>query len=309
MSNYTWRVHRTLGIELKITLPNGEVITVYEPEGTNLDKAVKQYVRDYLNKDDRYIATNPRTRTYKELRNRGRIDRQYTERDIRALTSKAYKAAIGGAVLGYVRTMSSIAEELLENEMLRAKFNSYTGNLYNSYKASVISNGKLTSVVTPKQTKKGSVHYGRFGGRYSPVLGGKNHPIKASHFKKNGVHIRYLKKREKDPSENGYLDISFTNRFGGRTKGTKGKAMIGNLQEISPKRGVEGKRNSLLRTGIIVENAAPYSAAVNRRYNVLKHATERSAKSKYEAKGVSLIRVASQKIIKEAGFSIKRTKK
>lgn len=310
MAKFNFTIKRLRGVDVTIEYQGKEYTFYGIDKAKDVEKQVIKLLEANFSKEvERYQATKRRTPSYKELSRRKRIDRTYLEREIRELTSKAYIAASGGAVAGYVRTLDSIAEELLGSEMALSKFNMYSGNLHNSYQASVFTNGQLTKIVTPNPPKTGSMDYGPKGARYFLLQGKPRHPI----HPKSAKNKRYPKKSEKNPSDIGYRDIGFVNqRFKIKGKGSKsrsGRAMIGGWQDTSASRNSPASRNNLIRSGIVIENTAPYADAVNLRYRVLKFAQARNIASKYDAKGHSLIRVATQKVIKAAGFSIKRAKK
>ena len=67
----------------------------------------------------------------------------------------------------------------------------------------------------------------------------------------------------------------------------------------------KGGGGGTIRSGIVMENTAPYADAVNMRYTVLNHSTSRRIARIYGGKGANLARILTKRALKEAGFNVK----
>lgn len=307
-----------IGLEVELKLPSGKVITFPANDEKEMMSLARGYMRDYKedNKAPRYIPTNRRTPTYKQLSARKRINRAYTEKEVKKIGDAIYVATTTGAIVAHKRTLDQIAEELLKQTLFSAEFNEYTGNLYNSYQTTVISNGKVTNVYRPKPhtgyvmqggRRKRGVWIKKGNSRWSPLMK-ERHRIKVksqgprlpgmgnkSRKSGDGIRIRFLKSYEKNPTATGYSDLGMQKSIGNGARNPQFR--IGRMQQ--------GGGDGLVRSGIVVENTAPYADAVNLRYNVLKHSTERRVHSKYGGKGANLVRIMTKRMLKDAGFNVK----
>lgn len=304
MGNYTSRYNKGLGsFEVNLTLPSGKKIQFYVNSEKDIEREVKEMMRLEVG---RYIPEKRRTPSYKQLSSRKRINRAFTNKEVKSFVNGVYIGAIGGSIKSHKISLDELARELIKNTTMSAEFNDYTGNLYNSYQATVVSNGRITNVLSPENPKKGLVFNGKRKGRWSPLLTRRHSISKLGPKLKNGTSIRYLHKYEKYPSEKGYDDLGLKKSIS--TRGRKSLAKTGKKIK-SPQFRVgsmqEGAGDGLIRTAIVLSNNAPYSDAVNLRKSVIKHATSRRVLNKYGGKGANLARVMTKRMLKEAGFNVK----
>lgn len=303
-----------LGLTVELKLPDGKVIRFPANDEREMRQLAKGYMRDYADdsKPKRYIPTNRRTPTYKQLSSRRRIDRAYTEKEVKRIANAIYIAATTSAVRAHKRTLDEIAGQLVKDSTMNAGFNEYTGNLYNSYQATVISNGNVTSTYHPTPHKgyvmnggrrKRGVWVKKGDSRWSPLMK-QRHAFKVksqgprltgmnkkSRKSGDGIRIRFLKSYEKNPTDRGYNDLSIA-------KSSKSAQFrIGYMQK--------GGGGGIIRSGIVMENTAPYADAVNMRYTVLNHSTPRRIAGRYGGKGANLARILTKRALKEAGFNVK----
>lgn len=293
MANYTSRYNKGLGsFEVNLTLPSGKKIQFYVSSEKDIEREVKEMMRLEV---DRYIPERRRTPSYKQLSSRKRINRAFTDKEIKAFINGAFIGAVGGSIKAHKRTLDEAAAELIKNATMSAEFNDYTGNLYNSYQVTVVSNGKITNVVSPENPKKGLVFPGKRKGRWSPLLTKRHGLPKLGPKLKNGTSIRYLHKYEKYPSEKGYDDLGLKKSVS--RNGKSPQLRVGYMQE--------GGGGGLIKSAIVLSNNAPYADAVHLRRNVIKHASARRITNKYGGKGANLARVMTKRMLKEAGFNVK----
>lgn len=259
----------------------------------------------------RYAATVKRTPTYADLSKNKRKESQYTRRELKKIADNIGLVTQVTAHAIRKKTLFEIAEEGLSQAVNSAEFNEYTGNLYNSYNAVVISNGKVTHSFGPSPTHEGSIGYGgrrkrgvwikTGNSRYSPLRIQRHAPSKqgprmsgmgknGSRKSGNGLRIRFLKSYEKNPSKFGYRDLALG---------------ISNMPYLHGLLKVGGTRDYRIKSGIIIQNTAPYSGAVQMRYNVLRQASIRGLASKYTSNGTQLMRVITKRALKQAGFNVK----
>ena len=304
--------------EAIVTLPSGKKSHIpYIPSKIILagESAIYNYLEKELRNDGllgRYKATVRRTPTYAQLNKKGRKEEQYTRKELKAILDSISFVAQASMHYAKKKTLYDVAEESLIIATRNAGFNEYTGNLYNSYNAAVMHNGRIVFSFGPSTPHKGTVDntsgrrargvwIKKGNSRFSPLrinrhplpkqgprMGGtgKNKSRKSG----NGHPIRFLKEYEKNPSKFGYRDLAL---------GMSSLTHMHGLLDIG------GKRDHRIKSGVIVQNTAPYSGAVERRYNVLSASTIRNLPSKYTSKGTQLIRVITKRSLKKAGFDIK----
>ena len=252
------------------------------------------------------------TRTGRPVGTKNYRGRSYGPNDIRRIFGRIDLQIKRGAALGISVTKEAIAEQMLSVVSAQSKFNSYTGNLNDSYVATIVTNRKISGLVY-YQARKNSVRYGKHGGRYAELQSPPKHRnfagfilrskggrkngkrYKSVEYKggkrlmmKNGKIIRYLHKWEKEGN----------NPYRSGALGPKGGNFnIGYLNRDSGK----------IQSGIVIENTAPYSGAVQHRgYNVMKGAAERVAHGgRWGYHATKLVRVAAIKALKDAGIEVR----
>lgn len=322
MAKFTFANRRVLGgygeHEAIVTLPSGKRHRIeHIPLRVVLagENAIYNYIEEKLKGmgllNPRYIASVKRTPTYADLSKKKNKTAQYAAKELKQIADNIGFVTQMTAHMIRKKTLYEIAGEGLLQATRSAEFNEYTGNLYNSYNAVVISNGKITHSFGPDPTHEGSIGYGgrRKRGvwiksgdsRWSPLriqrhapskqgprMGGtgKNKGRKSG----NGLRIRFLKSYENNPSKFGYRDLALG---------------ISNMPYHYGLLKVGGKRDHRIKSGVIIQNTAPYSGAVQMRYNVLRYASIRGLASKYTGKGTQLMRVMTKRALKEAGFNVK----
>lgn len=296
---------------IQLTMPSGRFVRYYARDPEQAQSRADYFLSggQYDDSFNRYSASTRRTPTYKQLSKRKRENKAFDEKEIKDIVDDIYLSTIKAAIGAHTITLDQIANEMISRATADAGFNEYTGNLYNSYQATVVSNNSLVKVLRP------SPHRGiiAFGGRrkkgvwiksgdsrWSPLMK-ERHPFpkqgprlpgarKKSRKSGDGVRIRFLKKYEKSVSDDGYSEDTIMNSFG------SANFRFGYLQ---------GGGDGLVRSGILLENTAPYADAVHIRYRVLNKAMPRTIIGKYRNKGTNLIRVMTKRALKAAGFNIK----
>lgn len=322
MAKFTFKNRKVLGgygeHEAIVTLPSGKRTRIdYIPLRIILagENAIYNYIEQELKTagllNPRYIASVKRTPTYADLSKKKSKTAQYSAKELKKIADNIGFVTQMTAHVIRKKTLYEIAEEGLMQATRSADFNEYTGNLYNSYNAVVISNGKITHSFGPSPTHEGTIGYGgrRKRGvwikagdsRYSPLRIQRHSPSKqgprmsgmggkSSRKSGNGLRIRFLKSYEKNPSKFGYRDLALG---------------VSNMPYHYGLLKVGGKRDHRIKSGVIIQNTAPYSGAVQMRYNVLRYASIRGLASKYTGKGTQLMRVMTKRALKNARFNVK----
>lgn len=304
---------------IKLHLPSGQVVDIsveLHADASSIEARIDEWAKYFGGRYGlgRYKATRQPAQTYAQLNKKRVKSSEYTKKEIKKILDGIYIGAIGGAISSHKMTLDDAARAMLNQVLSNIKFNDYTGNLYNSYQANVISNGRLTTVLRPAVPKKGLVFPGgrrkrgdfirtnkkgqhvKNPSRWSPLLTERHKPSKGTKLK-NGTRIRYLHKYEKSPNTNGYSDLGLSSGYSTKKGGRSPQLRIGRLQ------GSAG--GGLIRSGIVLENTAPYADAVQLRYEVLNGSIPRRVYGKYGGKGATLARVVTKRILKEAGFNVK----
>jgi hypothetical protein len=305
---------------IKLHLPSGQVVNIHHDlhaDAASIEARINEWAKDWGGRYGlgRYRATRQRPLTYAQLNKKRIKSSEYTKREIKKILDGIYLGTIGGAIGSHKITLDDAARAMLNQELSNIKFNDYTGNLYNSYQANIISNGRLTTVLRPAEPKKGLVFPGgrrkrgdfirtnkkgqhvKNPSRWSPLLTERHKPSKGTKLK-NGTRIRYLHKYEKSPNAKGYSDLGLSSGYSTRG-GRSPQLRIGRLQ------GSSNKGSGLIKSGIVLENTAPYADAVQLRYQVLNNSLARRVHGKYGGKGATLARVMTKRMLKEAGFNVK----
>lgn len=243
----------------------------------------KEVERDVIEIIKEKFSASIRKPTYRELSRRNWKGKEYVEKELRQELSKRQIAAIGGALSQHVAAMESISHDLLKSAIYASKFNEYTGNLTNSYVATVVSNGKVVHQYHIEHPK-GKIHHTKRGKRYAYLMA-ENHPTSPKDRTLNGKNIRYLKKWETE-NKDSYRSKSMLH--------SKGNFRIGYIQG--------GSGDGRVRSGIVIENIAPYASAVHRRYRVLADSTPRTVHGKWGGKYEALVRVATLRMLRKVGI-------
>ena len=281
------------------------IIHVTLPDGTQKD--ISGLNKDELIRDAKRLIGSGAGKTGRPKGAKSFAGRQYVESDIKRMFNQICLAANGVSIAAHAYAMEELAQKMIDSvSRLSSKgrnFNSYTGNLRNSYVASVIHNKSVKMRVRPAvKSKVGKIEYGKNGGRYAEIID-KHHAVSGfiyknkkkgiryktkKYLKKEGRIVRYLRKWEK---EDGYLNNA--------TAGYRNWSKINRGALQSPNTGG-------IRSAIVIENVAPYSDSVQRKhYRVLENASAESVIGDVTLKQRQLIRVATKRMLKEAGFIIK----
>ena len=243
----------------------------------------KEVERDAIAIIKEQFSTTIRKPTYRELSRRNWKGKEYSEKELKRELSKVQIAALGGAFSQHVAAMEEMSHDLLKNAIYASKFNEYTGNLANSYVATVVSNGKVVHQYHLNRPR-GKIYHTKRGKRYSYLMS-DIHPRSPKDRTLNGKDIRYLKKWETE-KEDAYRSKSMLH--------SKGNFRIGYIQG--------GSGDGRVRSGIVIENTAPYASAVHRRYRVLANSTPRTVRGKWGGKYEGLVRVATLRTLRKIGI-------
>lgn len=243
----------------------------------------KEVERDAIEIIKEQYSTSIRKPTYRELSRRNWKGKEYVENELKRVLSKVQIAALGGALSQHIATLEGISRDLLNSEIQSKKFNDYTGNLANSYVATVVSNGKVVGQYY-MNIPKGKIHHTKRGKRYAYLML-ENHPTSPKDRTLNGKNIRYLKKWETE-NKDSYRSKSMLH--------SKGNFRIGYIQG--------GSGDGRVRSGIVIENTAPYASAVHRRYRVLANSTSRTVHGRWGNKYEGLVRVATLRTLRKVGI-------
>lgn len=304
-------------IVAQLTLPSGRFIRFYARDEDHAKSRADSFLNgaQYDDSYNRYTARNKKKKvvTYKDLRKKTRENTAANIEDTKRFLDGVSACAAKALLTAHITSENRAAQAALKSVMREAEFNEYTGNLYNSYRATIVSNGEVVDYIYPDKPHMGKVHHtrktkkGRGINRYSPIMK-RRHPVplreprlvlnvKRRNNMPKGLNnrkiVRYLKRYEKNPSEKGY------NELGVKTPGGGAKLRIGYLQP--------GAGGGIIRSGVILENTAPYADAVHVRHNVLKKSLAKRVYNKEYAggKGANLLRVLTKRTLKEAGYDIK----
>lgn len=243
----------------------------------------KEVERDAIEIIKEQFSAPIRKPTYRELSRRNWKGKEYFEKELKRELSKVQIAALGGALSQHVAALEDISHELLTSSVQARKFNDYTGNLVNSYVATVVSNGKVVHQYHV-DSPRGDIHHTKRGKRYAYLMS-DNHPTSPKDRTLNGKNIRYLKKWETE-KQDAYRNKSMMH--------SKGNYRIGYIQG--------GSGDGKVRSGIVIENTAPYASAVHRRYRVLANSTPRIVHGKWGGKYEGLVRVATLRMLRKVGI-------
>ena len=217
----------------KIKNIDGHVITL---EGDTA-KSIEADVIDILKERHK-----PRAKTYRELSRRNWKGKEYFDKELKRILGNVQIATVGGAVAKHVKSLEEVSHELIREALSARKYNDWTGNLSNSYVATVVTNGKVTHKYHIKQSRN-KIKYGKKRGtRYVELMFGDNHNVAALNRKFGRYYgvgaIRYLKKWEVD-REDAYRNLSMMHAM------KKGSYRIGYIQG--------GTGDGRVQSGVTVE--------------------------------------------------------
>lgn len=222
--------------------------------------------------------------------------RSYNEKDIKRLFNNVQAAVIGSAIVAKSATMDGIADELLKQEVSKAQYDEYTGNLTGSYTATIVQKRRIVYVKSFAKFvdyNRIARHTGPKGGIYVLRRHSKHHgPARRS--KPNRLNIKNKRKNTIEKRDVRYIKSGESDRYG------YNPMLAYRGMYLSPGRlqGGDGR----IQSGVIVTNSAPYASAVHRTRGrrVLNNSKPASVASKWNPKGVGLFRVASKSILERA---------
>lgn len=214
--------------------------------------------------------------------------RAYNQKDIKRLFegfSEVFSVSIAST---QTVAMQAIAKEMLSTVVEhRGKFNNYTGNLMNAYMATTVYGQKTMSHIFYDHPKN-KILRTKNGKRYAMLQEPPGHTLtrkKRMRVERIGNKInrrrRYLRPYELNE---GYRQFGFS--------GTS----VAYMQR--------GTGSGLARSGIIIENTAPYADMVNRRYRVLEQASVKNGMNRWGKQFSKLVVVATNRMLKAYGLNI-----
>ena len=249
--------HKSSNIILK--LPSGKTIKITyggKRDAASVEAFINEWIEAWGSKYGlykRYKATRQRPPTYAQLKKKRSKSLEYTIKEIKDFFDSVYIHLIGGSIGSHKINIEDTAKIMLNQTLSMVNFNDYTGNLYNSYQATVVSNGKVTHVLRPAAPKKGLVFEGgrrkkgvfvkknkkgenvKNPSRWSPLLTERHSPSRGAKLKENGKRIRYLNKYEKNPNIKGYSELGLSSGYSTKNGGRSPQLRIGRLQGSSNK--------------------------------------------------------------------------
>jgi hypothetical protein len=222
--------------------------------------------------------------------------RSYNEKDIKRLFNNVQAAVIGSAIVAKSATMDGMADDLLKQEVSKAQYDEYTGNLTGSYTATIVQKRRIVYVKSFAKFvdyNRIARHTGPKGGIYVLRRHSKHHgPARRS--KPNRLNIKNKRKNTIEKRDVRYIKSWESDRYG------YNPMLAYRGMYLSPGRlqGGDGR----IQSGVIITNSAPYASAVHRTRGrrVLNNSKPASVASKWNQKGVGLFRVASKSILQRA---------
>lgn len=285
--------YKITGYECDVFLLDGRKITLKGNSPEELEVRAKRLLKAYGPKFS--FETRGRKMTG---------GRQANTKDLLRALGRVDLAVSGAAYVGHIQTLEEIAQKLI-NRVATDRTNRpnvYTGNLQRSYVASIIHNKSVVKRLMPSKRPNGSrVHRTERGARYAE-LAEVNHSVARFIYynKKRGVRYRKPKFLEKNGNIIRYL------RPWEIEGGYANRATVGYRNWSRMNLGVAQSNKGGIRSVVVLENTAPYADAVQRaHYRILQNAAAEGVVGDATLRQRQLIRVATNRMLKEAGFNIK----
>lgn len=222
--------------------------------------------------------------------------RLYNEKDIKRLFNNVQAAVVGAAIVAKSATMDGMADDLLKQEVSKAQYDEYTGNLTGSYTATIVQRRRILYVKSFAKFvdyNRVARHPGPKGGIYVLRRHSKHHGP-AQRRKPNRLNIKNKRKNTIEKRDVRYIKSWESDRYG------YNPMLAYRGMYLSPGRlqGGDGR----IQSGVIITNSAPYASAVHRTRGrrVLNNSKPASVASKWNQKGVGLFRVAAKSILQRA---------
>lgn len=272
---------------------------VIDGQSYRLDYSTKKEVLKHIESDIWHMARERRDSQTVIGRPKGSKNykgRLYNEKDIKRLFNNVQAAVVGAAIVARSATMDGVADDLLKQEVSKAQYDEYTGNLTGSYSAIVVQKRRIVYIKSFAKFvdyNRIARHKGPKGGIYVFRRNSKHHSP-ASRRSPNRLNVKNKKKGTIEKKDVRYIKNWESERYGYNPMlAYRGMYLYpGRLQ------GGDGR----MQSGVIINNSAPYASAVHRRNGrrVLNNGSVMNVASKWNQKGVGLFRVASKSILQRA---------
>lgn len=272
---------------------------VIDGQSYRLDYSTEKEVLKHIESDIWHMARERRDGQILVGRPKGSKNykgRLYNEKDIKRLFNNVQAAVVGATIAARSATMDGMADDLLKQEVSKAQYDEYTGNLTGSYNATIVQKRRIVYIKSFAKFvdyNRIARHKGPKGGVYVFRRHSKHHGP-AQRRSPNRLNVKNKKKGTIEKKDVRYIRSWESERYGYNPMlAYRGMYLYpGRLQ------GGDGR----MQSGIIINNSAPYASAVHRRNGrrVLNNGSVMKVASKWNQKGVGLFRVASKSILQRA---------